>query len=126
MTLIEKAHEHDQQFEGRCAAGLAQRFFTWMHVQGEAGEYDAVVAPYKRKLLGDLSGTVLEIGAGTGENFPFYPAGIHWIGMEPNFYMQEHLLKTRRNTGSTANSRRESPKSCPSRTRVSMRWSARW
>ena len=73
--------------------GWAQRFFTWMHLQEEAGEYDAVVAPYKRKLLSDLSGTVLEIGAGTGENFPFYPAGIHWIGVEPNFYMQEHLLK---------------------------------
>ena len=44
----------------------------------------------------DLSGTVLEIGAGTGENFPFYPAGIHWIGVEPNFYMQEHLLERAR------------------------------
>ncbi len=73
--------------------GIAQRFFAWMHFQGEMGEYDAVVAPYKRKLLGDLSGTVLEIGAGTGENFPFYPPGIHWIGIEPNFYMQEHLLQ---------------------------------
>src|SRR3954453_9483359 len=73
--------------------GLAQRSFTWMHTQDDTGEYDAVIAPYKRKLLGDLSGTVLEIGAGTGENFPFYPAGIHRIGVEPNFYMQEHLLK---------------------------------
>jgi len=73
--------------------GMAQRFFAWMHSQGEAGDYDAVIEPYKRKLLGDLSGTVLEIGAGTGENFPFYPAGIHWIGIEPNFYMQEHLLE---------------------------------
>src|SRR5664279_4130639 len=73
--------------------GYAQRFFAWMHSQGEAGEYDAVVEPYKRKLFSDLSGTVLEIGAGTGENFPFYPVGIHWIGVEPNFYMQEHLLQ---------------------------------
>jgi ubiquinone/menaquinone biosynthesis C-methylase UbiE len=73
--------------------GLRQRLFAWMHFQGEAVEYDAVVAPYKRKLFTDLSGTVLEIGAGTGENFPFYPPGIQWIGIEPNFYMQEHLLQ---------------------------------
>jgi ubiquinone/menaquinone biosynthesis C-methylase UbiE len=73
--------------------GLAQRFFAWMHSQGEAGEYDEVIAPYKRRLFADLSGTVLEIGAGTGENFPFYPSGIHWIGVEPNFFMQENLLK---------------------------------
>lgn len=73
--------------------GLAQRFFAWAHSQGESGDYDETIAPYKRKLFTDLSGTVLEIGAGTGENFAFYPAGIHWIGVEPNFYMQEHLLQ---------------------------------
>src|SRR4051812_42414446 len=73
--------------------GFGQRFFAWMHSQGEAGDYDAVVEPYKRKLFAGLSGTVLEIGAGTGENFPFYPPGIHWIGVEPNFFMQEHLLQ---------------------------------
>jgi len=79
--------------------GLRQRIFAWMHSQGEADDYDAVVTPYRRKLLGDLSGTVLEIGAGTGENFPFYPRGIHWIGVEPNFYMQEHLLQRAQESG---------------------------
>src|SRR5664279_1133013 len=74
--------------------GWRQRLFAWAHSAGEADEYDAIIAPYKRKLLSDLSGTVLEIGAGTGENFPFYAPGIHWIGIEPNLYMQERLLST--------------------------------
>ncbi len=73
--------------------GLRQRLFAWMHAQEEADDYDALVAPYKRQLLGDLSGSILEIGAGTGENFAFYPRGIDWYGVEPNLYMQERLLK---------------------------------
>ena len=73
--------------------GLRQRFFAWAHTQGESGRYDAVVNPYRRKLLSDLSGTVMEIGAGSGENFDYYPRGIEWFGVEPNFYMQEQLLQ---------------------------------
>ena len=81
--------------------GLRQRLFAWMHAQESAveGGYDAAVAPYKRRLFGDLSGTVLEIGAGTGENFSFYPPGIHWIGVEPNAYMHPRLLKTAQQYG---------------------------
>jgi ubiquinone/menaquinone biosynthesis C-methylase UbiE len=40
-----------------------------------------------------LSGTVVEIGPGVGANFTYYPSGIHWIGIEPNVYMHDHLLK---------------------------------
>lgn len=79
--------------------GFSQRFFAWIHAQGESGRYDAIVNPYRRQLLADLSGTVLEIGAGTGENFAFYPREIDWYGVEPNFYMQEHLLQRARDYG---------------------------
>jgi SAM-dependent methyltransferase len=41
-------------------------------------------ARYKRKVLGSLSGTVLEIGAGSGANFGYLAAGIDWIGLEPD------------------------------------------
>ena len=40
-------------------------------------------ARYKREVLGSLSGTVLEIGAGHGANFGYLAAGIDWIGLEP-------------------------------------------
>ncbi len=41
----------------------------------------------RRKLLGDLSGDVLEIGAGTGANFEHYPAGVRVTALEPDPYM---------------------------------------
>lgn len=72
--------------------GLRQRFFAWMHAAEAPADYDEIIAPYKRSLLGNLSGTVLEIGAGTGENFPFYAPGIQWIGIEPNAFMHPPLL----------------------------------
>lgn len=45
----------------------------------------------RRELLGDLSGTVLEIGPGAGPNFPYLPPGVTWIGLEPNPYLNERL-----------------------------------
>jgi ubiquinone/menaquinone biosynthesis C-methylase UbiE len=84
---------------GERRAGLAQRLFAWMHATGDLPEYDEVVNPRKQALLGALTGTVLEIGAGTGENFPFYPKDIQWIGIEPNVYMHETLLANAREHG---------------------------
>ena len=79
--------------------GIGQRLFAWLHRQEQGGTYDKIVEPYKRALFADLSGTVLEIGAGTGENFPFYPAGLRWIGIEPNAYMHADLLERARQYG---------------------------
>lgn len=84
---------------GERRAGLAQRLFAWMHAAGDLPEYDEVVNPRKRALFRALSGTVLEIGAGTGENFPFYPQDIQWIGIEPNVYMHNDLLANAREHG---------------------------
>ena len=39
---------------------------------------------YKKDLLGDLHGTVVEIGPGSGVNFDYLPKDIEWIGVEPN------------------------------------------
>ena len=38
----------------------------------------------KRTVLGALTGTVLEIGAGNGANFGYFPRDIRWIGLEPS------------------------------------------
>jgi SAM-dependent methyltransferase len=43
-------------------------------------EYDAA----KRELIGGLSGTVLELGAGRGANFALLPDAVEWIGLEPH------------------------------------------
>jgi ubiquinone/menaquinone biosynthesis C-methylase UbiE len=47
---------------------------------------------WRRDLLGCLSGEVLEIGAGTGLNLPFYPSAVeHMILSEPDPHMRKKL-----------------------------------
>jgi SAM-dependent methyltransferase len=48
-------------------------------------------ARYKREVLGSLSGTVLEIGAGHGANFGYLAAGLDWIGLEPDPVIRPRL-----------------------------------
>ena len=45
----------------------------------------------KTPLLGELRGTVLEIGPGTGVNLSFYDPSVTWIGIEPNRAMHPSL-----------------------------------
>ena len=44
---------------------------------------------YRKELLSDLKGTVLEVGAGTGINFQFYPKEIQLIALEPSEFMRK-------------------------------------
>lgn len=53
--------------------------------------YEAHVADRKRALFADLPETILEIGAGTGANLPYLPAGCTWMVVEPNPYMHRRL-----------------------------------
>ncbi len=48
----------------------------------------------KRDLIRSLSGTVLEIGAGSGANFADLPADVDWIGLEPNRRARAQLTRT--------------------------------
>ncbi|MFN8531241.1 MAG: class I SAM-dependent methyltransferase [Anaerolineae bacterium] len=75
--------------------GIIQRIFAgaYSQIDGDPTFYQQAVGDYKRWLFSDLSGTVAEIGAGTGANFEYYPAGIHWIGIEPNEFMHPALLR---------------------------------
>lgn len=68
-----------------------------------AKEYNLAADEYKKKLfssmLKDASGqgdgnlTVLEIGAGTGANFKYYPSGTSIICLEPNDSCDSYLRK---------------------------------
>lgn len=52
-----------------------------MTAAGEGiAEYDA----RRAVVLGSLTGTVLEIGAGAGVNFRYFRPDIHWLGLEPD------------------------------------------
>ena len=67
-----------------------QRLFTWLTSKGEAST-ERMLRRHKQRLFAGISGTVVEIGPGTGVNLPYYPPGVHWIAIEPNPAMHPHL-----------------------------------
>jgi hypothetical protein len=49
------------------------------------------VAEHRRELLAGISGSVIEIGAGTGANFPHYPESVREIvAVAPEPYLRAH------------------------------------
>ncbi|HEX2908380.1 MAG TPA: class I SAM-dependent methyltransferase [Phototrophicaceae bacterium] len=89
----------DQPVRGR--SGFIQRIFAWMYSRNDDDKLDRLVGAYKRRLLTGLTGTVLEIGPGTGANFPYFRRDIRWIGAEPNLFMHPHLQKAAQRAGIT-------------------------
>jgi SAM-dependent methyltransferase len=72
-------------------AGLSQWNFAWALARLNT-RYERFAAKYKQQLFGDLTGTILEIGPGTGANLRYLnPANVRWIGVEPNPFMQTYL-----------------------------------
>lgn len=50
-------------------------------------------ARWRRTLLGELRGMVLEIGAGSGANFAVLSPDIRWIGLEPDPNLHQRLQR---------------------------------
>lgn len=75
----------------RRSPDLAARLFAWAHARSDT-YLDRRYGAEKRRLLSDLSGTVLELGPGTGGNLRYLPTGLRWIGVEPNIHMHPVLL----------------------------------
>ena len=80
---------------------LQRRLFAWCMATvndvdqqtikcADCASYDNMAA-FKKGLLGNLTGTVLEIGPGAGANFVYYSVDIQWIGLEPNPFMHLYL-----------------------------------
>lgn len=61
--------------------------------------YAPLVAERKRRLLGELAGTVIEIGAGTGANLPFLNGGVRWLGVDPNPATHRYVERKARQLG---------------------------
>ena len=51
------------------------------------------MAERKRRLLGDLSGEVVEIGPGSGINLSYLPREVRWTGIEPNPFFHPYIRK---------------------------------
>jgi ubiquinone/menaquinone biosynthesis C-methylase UbiE len=68
-----------------------------------AASYDLMTRPserrfgaWRQRLLADLRGDVLEIGAGTGANFEHYPADARVVALEPDPFMLRRAEAKRR------------------------------
>jgi SAM-dependent methyltransferase len=46
-----------------------------------------IVGPLRRELIARIHGEIVDVGAGTGANFPFYPADAHVLALEPDSSM---------------------------------------
>ena len=77
---------------------LRRRLFA-RYYDRVTGGYEAEVRDRKRRLLSPLSGTVVEIGPGTGWNLSLLPPGVRWIGVEPNEHMHGPLREKARSLG---------------------------
>lgn len=69
--------------------GLYRRLFAWMVARFEIDDERTVAL--KERLLGDLRGTVAEIGAGAGANLRYLPRETRYVAVEPNIHMHAHL-----------------------------------
>lgn len=83
---------------------LRQRLFAHFMACGN-DTHESVVKQYRRSLLGQLQGRVIEIGPGTGTNLPYFPRGIQWTGFEPNRFMHPFLHAAANQLGLTADVR---------------------
>ena len=71
------------------------RFYDLLDLPFEYGRY----RPLRRELFQGLSGRILDAGAGTGRNLPFYPAGAEVIGMDISEEMLARAVKRRTGLG---------------------------
>lgn len=63
------------------------------------GRYDDLVAERKRKLLEGLTGTLVEIGSGTGPNLRYLDGNVRVVAVEPNPFMHPHFLRAAEDMG---------------------------
>jgi SAM-dependent methyltransferase len=73
---------------------LRKRCSAWF-LAHSMERYERELAPRKQKLFADLSGedVILEIGAGAGVNFRYYPRGCRILAVEPNRYLHRWLRR---------------------------------
>jgi ubiquinone/menaquinone biosynthesis C-methylase UbiE len=85
--------------------GLKQRIFAWALARFSS-RYEQFAAKYKERLFAGVSGTVLEIGPGTGVNLCYFRSDrVRWIGVEPNFFMERYLREEAARLGMTTDLR---------------------
>lgn len=55
--------------------------------------FSKIEEPYRRRIVEDAQGEVLEVGAGTGFNFPYYRSASRVVAVEPEEAMRRRALE---------------------------------
>lgn len=62
-----------------------------------APSMERMVGAFRRDLLAELSGQVIEVGAGTGANFRYYPPTVtEVVAVEPEAHLRKHAVAAAR------------------------------
>ncbi len=70
---------------------IARPRFARMYLRSAAGAEERGATGHRRRLLEGLRGTVVEIGAGHGLNFPLYPGEVtEVVAIEPEPTLRSH------------------------------------
>jgi SAM-dependent methyltransferase len=71
-----------------------QWFFARCLLPGASAHHERLVAAYRRDLFAVLKPgeTIVELGPGTGANFPYMPPDALWTGVEPNPHLSRALV----------------------------------
>jgi ubiquinone/menaquinone biosynthesis C-methylase UbiE len=68
--------------------------FAWCYDRMSRAEERAGMGEHRRELLANATGRVVEIGAGTGLNFPHYPAAVSEVAaIEPDRHMRRRAVQ---------------------------------
>jgi SAM-dependent methyltransferase len=72
-------------------------FFARMYLRMASGRKASGEDEYRRRLVADLQGRVIEVGAGNGLNFPFYPDAVdHVLAVEPEPLLRRAAIQSAR------------------------------
>jgi ubiquinone/menaquinone biosynthesis C-methylase UbiE len=71
------------------------------------------LADHRRHLLAQAEGVVVEIGAGTGLNFPHYPSGVEVVATEPDPHMLRGARRAARRSRARLSLRQAPAESLP-------------
>ena len=125
--------EFTRDLRPRILADLVRVVFDKMRLAGEAGSLLKIeedlheeMGDRKTEHIGSLTGTVIEIGAGNGVNFRYYPPGVRVVAYEPNPHMHHRLQASAKAHGLTWSCARSVRKGWTSTMNRSTRSCARW
>ena len=74
------------------------RFNAWM-LDALDGYMHRKYGPLKARLFGAVPATVVDLGAGSGANFRYFPSGTHVVAVEPSAHMRARLQRKARHHG---------------------------